>query len=98
MKKNNLLLLSLILTILLSSKSYSNHNNDELLKLKKSYDVFCNNLNLSVLGSIKNNWKLEKKSKYLQLFTNKIEQKTLQIKPLYRSSQIQNYIYFFYIS
>ena len=98
MRKINLLLLSLILPILLSSKSYSNHNNDELLKLKKSYDVLCNNLNLSVLGSIKNNWKLEKKSKYLQIFTNKIEQKTLQIKPLYRSSQIQKIIFTFFTS
>ena len=96
MKKINLLLLSLILTILLTSKSYSITNNDEFLKLKKSYDVFCNNLNLSDLGSIKNDWKLEKKSKYLQLFTNKIDQKILQIKPLYRSSQIQKIIFTFF--
>ena len=37
-----------------------------------------------------------KKSKYLQLFANKIEQKTLQIRLLYRSNQIQKIIFTFY--
>ena len=45
MKKINLLLLSLILTILLTSKSYSITNNEEFIKLKETHDIFCKNLN-----------------------------------------------------
>ena len=96
MKKINLLLLSLILTILLTSKSYSIPNNEEFIKLKETHDIFCKNLNLSELKSIGNNWKLEQKNKYFQLFTNKNAQQTLQIKPLYRSNQIQKVIFTFY--
>ena len=51
MKKINLLLLSLILTILLTGKSYSISNNEEFIKLKETHDIFCKNLNLSEVSS-----------------------------------------------
>ena len=82
MKKINLLLLSLILTILLTSKSYSIPNNEEFIKLKETHDIICKNVTVSNLEEIGNNWELQKKSKYLQLFANKIEQKTIRIRPL----------------
>ena len=82
--------------MLLISKSFSSSENDEFIKLKETHDIICKNVTLSNLEEIGNNWKLQKKSKYLQLFANKIDQKTLQIRPLYRANQIQKIIFTIY--
>ena len=96
MKKINFLLLILFSTILLTSKSYSISKKDEFLKLKRSHDIFCENFNLNEIKNIENNWKLKKNSKHLQLFTNKSEQITLKLKPLYRSNKVQKIIFTFF--
>ena len=96
MKKINFLLLIFFSTILLTSKSYSISKKDELLKLKRSHDIFCENFNLNEIKNIENNWKLKKNSKYLQLFINKNDQITLKIKPLYRSNKVQKIIFTFF--
>ena len=96
MKKINFLILFLFSTMLLIGKSFSSTESDEFIKLKETHNIICKNVTLSNFEEIGNNWKLQKKSKYLQLFANKIEQKTLQIRPLYRSNQIQKIIFTFY--
>tara|TARA_B100000989_G_C19323712_1_gene377813 strand:- start:69 stop:650 length:582 start_codon:yes stop_codon:yes gene_type:complete len=96
MKEITFLILFLFSTMLLISKSFSSSENDEFIKLKETHDIICKNVTLSNLEEIGNNWKLQKKSKYLQLFANKIDQKTLQIRPLYRANQIQKIIFTFY--
>ena len=96
MKEINFLILFLFSTMLLISKSLSSTKSDEFIKLKETHNIICKNVTLSNFEEIGNNWKLQKKSKYLQLFANKIEQKTLQIKPVYRSNQIQKIIFTFY--
>ena len=96
MKKINFLILFLFSTMSLIGKSFSSTESDEFIKLKETHNIICKNVTLSNFEEIGNNWKLQKKSKYLQLFANKIEQKTLQIRPLYRSNQIQKIIFTFY--
>ena len=96
MKKINFLLLILFSTILLTSKTYSISKKDEFLKLKRSHDIFCENFNLNEIKNIENNWKIKNNSKYLQSFTNKNEQITLIIKPLYRSNKVQKIIFTFF--
>lgn len=61
MKKINYLLISIILTFLLSNKSYSLDNNNELQLLKEEHIFFCKNLNSTSISNIGRNWKIEKK-------------------------------------
>lgn len=96
MKKINYLLISIILTFLLSNKSYSLDNNNELQLLKEEHIFFCKNLNSTSISNIGRNWKIEKKSKYLQLLIDETSQQTLQIKTLYRSNQIQKIIFTYF--
>ena len=89
MKEINFLILFLFSTMLLIGKSFSSTENDEFIRLKETHNIICQHVTLSNVKEIVNNWKLQKKNKYLQLFANKNEQKTLQIRPLYRANQKQ---------
>ena len=82
MKEINFLILFLFSTMMLIGKSFSSTERDEFIKLKETHNIICKNVTLSNLEEIGNNWKLQKHSKYLKFFANKIEQKTLQIRPL----------------
>ena len=53
---------------MLIGKSFSSTESDEFIKLKETHNIICKNVTLSNLEEIGNNWKLQKKSKYLQLF------------------------------
>ena len=96
MKKIKFLLLSLFLTILYASKSYSITTDKQFLKVKIDYDFFCQNLSSSNFKKDNKNWKLNRKNKNLQIFINDIDQQILKIKPLYRSNQIQKIIFTFF--
>jgi hypothetical protein len=96
MKKINFLITSIILVLCLSSKSHSFTNNNEFLKFKKNHEFFCKKLNSPNLPNTENVWKLEKKNKFLHLFTNQIDGQILQIRTLFRSNQIQKKIFTYF--
>ena len=96
MKKIKFLIFSLIITIFYTSKSFSVTTDEQSLKLKIDHDFFCKNLSSVNFKKDNKNWKLNRKNKYLQIFINNIDQKILEIKPLYRSSQIQKIIFTYF--
>ena len=96
MKEINFLILFLFSTMLLIGKSFSSTENDEFIRLKETHNIICKNVTLSNLEEGGNNWKLQRKSKYLQLFTNKIEQKLYKLD-LYTEQTRSKRLYLLFI-